>query len=737
MQSPGVGHSVPRLESFAKLTGSGRYTVDVHLPGMLHAYLVRSPHPHARIIEVNDRQAREMPGVVCVLSSRNVPDLLPGLRAFDPVEGASSHPAAAHLFDSIVHWVGQPVALITAESAEQAQAAAETLEVRYEPLPAVLDPTTASPAQHVERRHGDVDTALGAADLVLERTFSTQRQKHAQLEPTAAIAHVSEEGKLSVWSAHQSPHRARASLATIFNLPSANVRVVTPLIGGAFGKSDALTAEPFVAAAALLCKRPVRLEYSRFEDFVGTDARHSTVTHLTIGFRRDGTIAALRARSVINAGATLGHSAVIPLIMVRQLLAPYRIKHFDVVADLVFTNTPGAGAFRGYGGPQACFPLEHLVDLGARHLGVDPLEARLRMRVRTGDDWRGLGPLLHDGLGECLERGAEATNWRSRQQRISAGGTFRRGIGLACTIWGSGTVAKSGPVDESGAEVRLEPDGSVLLSVGGCDLGTGLRTTLAQLCADELDVPLARITVEEADTDLTPFDSGAHASRSLYRNGEAVLLAAGELRKQILERAAQQLEVASADLELRDAVIQAHGVPSRVIALADLARDQAPLRASGQAQPNNAPTFISQFAEVVVDTETGRVGIERLVTVQEVGCAINPAVVIGQIQGAAHQGIGYALTEALLVDTDSGAIMNASFADYAVLTASETRGSEVILLEEPDPTGPHGARGVGELGVIPTAGAVANAILDATGVSVCDLPLTSERVLTALYASAQ
>jgi xanthine dehydrogenase molybdenum-binding subunit len=297
-------------------------------------------------------------------------------------------------------------------------------------------------------------------------------------------------------------------------------------------------------------------------------------------------------RSAMSSGcSTMLLAWVIPFVVIRQLLAPYRIEHVDVAADLVFTNAPGAGAFRGYGGPQACFPLEHLIDLGARHLGVDPLEARLRMRVRTGDDWRGLGPLLHDGLGECLERGADATNWRTRRrQSTSQNGAIRRGIGTACTIWGSGTVGKTGPSDDSGADVRLEPDGSILLYVGGCDLGTGLRTTLAQLCADQLGLPLARVLVGEADTDLTPFDSGAHASRSLYRNGQAVVRAAANLRKQIFERAAPLLEVSPDDLELHDGVIQPRGASSRTITLAELARDEAPHHSpKSRSTPRQAP----------------------------------------------------------------------------------------------------------------------------------------------------
>jgi xanthine dehydrogenase molybdenum-binding subunit len=715
--------------------------------------------------------AEAVPGVRLVLSSANLGAYLPDLPPFSMLEGrpagTQSTPGDARLFDGVVRFAGEPVAAVLADDDATACEAVDLLDVAYDELLPVLDPEQArlpgSPLVHadapgnlartVSQQRGDVDAALAGAALVLTRRFVTQRQKHAQLEPTGCVASMDRSGRLTVWSAHQSPHRLREALASIFRLPLARVQIVTPLIGGAFGKSDALTAEPYAVALTLATGRPVKLRYSRHDDFVGTDARHPTVTDLTLGFQPDGTIAALRARSVIDAGAYLGHSTAIAAVMARQFLAPYRIEHADEETQAVYTTTPGTGAFRGYGGPQTCFPLEHLIDIGARQLGVDPLEVRLRMRIRQGDDWRGLGPITSDGFGECLERGAAAVGWGERKLGqeawasapptqsgpLAAKRTLRRGLGMACTVWGSGSAGRAGVLDYSGADVEIEADGGVRLAIGGCDLGTGLRTTLAQICAEALGVPIKSVFLTGADTDQTPYDSGAHASRSLYRNGQAVEQAAVGLRAQLLEYAAGKLEASPADLDLDDGLITVRGAPERALDLGRLARlaraDDRVLRATGGTRPLNAPTFIAQFAEVEVDTETGQVRVLRLVTAQDVGRAINPEIVAGQIQGAAHQGIGYALTESLLIDRETGNVLNPTFTEYGLLTSSDAPSSEVIIVERPDTTGPFGAKGVAELGIIPTAAAIANAVLHATGVSPTELPLTPERVFAALQAA--
>ncbi len=733
---------------------------DLELPRMLHARLVRSPYAHARVARVDASAALALPGVSCVLSSQDVGRHFPTLRSFSTLGerelGKAEQPGDMRLFDSRVRYAGEPVAAVVAETDALAREAARLVEVEYEPLPAVLDPEAAleqgAPLVHdeapgnlavrVTQRRGNVEAALDAATLVLEQRFVTPRQKQAQLEPTGCVAEVDGNGKLTVWSPNHAPHRIRNALASIFGLPQSKVRVVTPLIGGTFGKGDALTAEPYGAALALATGRPIKLRFSRQEDFVGTDARHPTTTMLTVGFRPDGTLAAVRARCLVDAGAYMSHSAGIAAVLVRQLLAPYRIEHADVEALVAFTHTPVTGAFRGYGGPQACLPLEHMIDLSARELGVDPLAVRERMRIRAGDDWRGLGPIVSDGFGECLERGAEAIGWHEKRARVPAAiGRRRQGVGMACSSWGSGISGRPGVVDYSGAVVRVNTDGTLLLATAGCDLGTGLRTALAQICAEEFGVPLEAVHVSETDTDVTPHDSGAHASRSLYRNGQAVQAAAAAARRQVLEYAALKLEAAAADLELREGRVIVRGAPERGTDLGPLARqalqENREFTGYGSTQVANAPTFVAQFAEVEVDTESGQVRVLRLVTAQDVGRAINPLVVVGQIQGAAQQGLGYALSEDLVIDRETGSVLNGTYMDYRVLTSLDAPTSEVILVERPDPSGPFGAKGAGEPAIIPTAAAVANAVLHATGASLTELPMTPERVLAALRAATK
>jgi xanthine dehydrogenase molybdenum-binding subunit len=757
--SPVVGQPVPRLESEAKATGRARYTADLSLPRMLHARLVRSQHPHANVLKVDSEVAASQLGVRAVVTSVELTSKYPLLHAFNSaaahaVEGRSGD---QKLFDTRVRYVGEPVAAVVADTDAHARRAAQLVEVEYQDLPAVLDTVAACAegaiqlhagapgnfAQHLVRRTGDIDAALSSAALVLEEQFVTPRQKQAQLEPTCALADVDADGKITVWSPNQAPHRIREALADIFGIPLHKVRVINPFIGGSFGKGDGLTAEPYAVLLALLMHRPIKLQFSRYEDFVGTDARHPTRTRLTAGFRADATLVALRAHVIADAGAYLGHSEGVAAVMIRQFLAPYRIDCADLEASVIYTNTPVTGSFRGYGGPQACFPLEHMIDLGAARLGVDPLEARSRMRIRKGDAWRELGPIASDGFGTCLQGGAAAFDWNKKRARTPAEtGPKRIGVGMACASWGSGVSGRPGVFDYSGAHVRLNADGSVEVATAGCDLGTGLRTTLAQICADALGVPLDMVHMSEIDTDITPYEIGAHASRSLYRNGQAVQIAAAHARRQVLEYAASKFEVAFEDLDLTNGQILVRGVPGRASSLSEVTRralveDHIEFYGHGGTRVANAPTFVAQFAEVAVDSSTGQVTLLRLLTAQDVGRAINPDIVAGQAQGAAHQGIGYALYEDLQVDGETGSVLNGLFMDYRVPTSMDAPTSEVILVEEPDPSGPFGAKGAGEPGIIPTAPAIANAIFHATGASMTQLPMTPERVLAALRATGR
>jgi xanthine dehydrogenase molybdenum-binding subunit len=755
-----VGTSIPRFEAPAKVAGRARYVGDLSVRGMLHASLVRSPYPRATVTGIDAAASLAIPGVVCVISALDVGTHLPGLRPFDLACAAMERdPAApnlvgdAQLLGREVRYVGEPVAIVVAESEDAAADAAGLLEVEYEMQAGVLDVDAArapdaplvhaaaagNVASRLARRLGDPDPAFAAAALVVEATFRTARQKHAQLEPTGCLAAVGEDGRITVWTPHQAPHRARYTLARLFGMPANRVRVIVPSVGGAFGKNDALTAEPYAIAASLVSGRPVRLLFSRQEDFVGTESRHATSTTLALALRDDGTILAIRGRTVVDAGAYLSHSAAINAVILSHLVASYRIEHADLEGVCVYTNTPVSGAFRGYGGPQASLPLEHLIDVGCRRLGVDPVEARLRMRLRPGDPWGYQGdPVDGDGHRLVLERGAAAIGWETERSRPPGTGRRRRGVGAASTLWKSGIVGKG--LDHSAASVRLTPDGTVLVSTAAADLGTGIRTTLAQICADTLGQPVASIVVAENDTDATPYDTGAFASRSLFRAGLAVRAAADGLRERILAQASGMLEIGASDLELVHGAVRPKCAPERAVSLDTVV--QAALMAGlelaghGDAPRATAPSFAAAFAIVEVDTETGQVEVERVVLAQDVGRAINPAIVSGQIRGAAHQGLGYALTEGLVIDPESGTVLNGTFMDYRLLTSADTPPIEVVLIEEAAREGPFGARGAGEPGIVVTAPAVANAILDAGGAAPTETPFTPERVLAVLEAQA-
>ena len=750
-----VGRRVPKLDAPAKVTGATRYVDDLVLPGMLYARLHRSVEAHAEVAAVDCREALELPGAVAVLSSDNLAARFVGLPPFDPgchdferPEPFAPEPGDARLFSGVVRYLGEPVAAVAADSDAAAREAAGLLEVSYRSLPAVFDPERAvaegaqpvhddapgNLAARVELGHGDVDAALLGAAAVIERRVETSKQKQAQLEPTCCVAEPTPGGGVTIWSPAQSPHRARHTLAHLFRLRLNQVRVVPPAIGGAFGKGDALTAEPYAVALALHTGRPVKLRFTRAEDFVGTESRHPATVDVTAGFAPDGRLIALRAHAVMDAGAYRSHSPRIAAILAKQLVLPYAIADYEVRVDVVFTNTPVSGAFRGYGGPQAAFPLELVTDLGAAAVGVDPADARVAM-LRAAEE-REAGS--RSGLLECIERGREAIGWDgpARRRGPDRAGRLRRGLGMAAVTWKSGIADKPGALDRSAAAVLVNDDGTIDVLSAASDLGTGVRTTLAQIAADAFGVPLESVRVTEPDTATTPFDSGAFASRSLYRNGQAVQLAATQARSKLLAYAGELLEAEPADLELDDGRVAVRGAPRRGIALPELLLkalfESRDLHGHGQAPPVSAPTAAAQFAEVEVDTETGQVRVLRLVAVQDVGRAINPTIVEGQIQGGAHQGLGYALSEALVVDPSTGAALTGSFMDYRLLTVADGPLIEAIMVERPDPTGPFGAKGVGEPSIIITAPAIANAIRDATGAVVTRLPMTPEVVHRAI-----
>lgn len=751
-----IGKSLPRVDALDKATGAARYTGDVKLPGMLYGKILRSPHAHARIMHLDTSKAMASPGVIAVIGPADVPK-----KAFNSAAISIFTPPPyevvkdQRVLDERVRYVGDTVAAVAASSLEAAEEALDLLQVEYQLLPAVLDPEQAilpgavrvhdktenNIVSSVSMATGDLDLGFAEADLVIEETYTTSRQKQCQLEMNVSLASFGEDGRLTLWTTCAMPHLAKLMVADIFDLEPDQVRVLTLNIGGGFGNRLGLVAEPFAVALAKKTGRPVMVEIPRREDFYGTESRHPCVIKMKAGGKKDGTLTVLQATAIVNTGAYATHGHDVMGILGGTMRRLYSCRNFRYDGYTVYTNTPVAGAYRGYGGPQSLFALESHMDALARGLGVDPVEFRTKNAVLPGTkDLASRRPITSHSLDECLRRGAEAIGWDNSKGKPQQSGHLRRGVGMGCFIWVSGTGGSRRTPDTSEAVLKLDDTGRIRLYMGICDPGTGAKTSLAQIAAEELGQTLEELDLITGDTDATPFDIGSHASRTLYVGGSAVLAAARVLREKILERAGEVLEASTADLALSPGRVFVQGSPDRWVALAQVAESarkaDIPLEGRYKHDPSNAPPFGAQFVEVEVDLETGNVKVLRVVAAHDVGKAINPMIVEGQVEGALHHGLGYALTEGVLMDLKTGKTLNPAFADYRMATAVDMPPVYPILIEAPDETGPYGAKGVGENGMLATAAAVANAIYDATGVRLRDLPMTGQKVLEAMKISA-
>lgn len=747
-----VGHSVPKPDAIAKVTGAAQYTADLTPPvGCLHIALVRSPYPHARVTSIDTSAAERLPGVKAMMDYRNCPQ-----NRFTTADGDvfETIPRDQVLFDSVVRYVGEPVLAIAATDPAVARAARDLVTVEYDQLPAVFDPVEAmdasSPLVLSESgsnlivdldfpEQGNVAQALQAADIVIEHRFRTGRQKHAQMETFSCVASVDSRGKLTVWSPTQVPGPLRVMIARWLAMPAGKVRIITPFIGGAFGGRLGFTGEQYVVAMAMHTKRPCRMEFDRTEDLLHMESRHPFVMDITLGAKKDGTITAMRATTYANAGPYV--TCTVPVLATHGgcHFAPYNIPNVKFTGKVVRTNAPVAGPFRGYGAIQGHFAAEQMIDLVAEACGLDPADVRLRNTRREGDlSPFTLQPMAVSFGAEVINRGVQAMGWRDRHSRPKADGPWRYGSGMSFLVWISGVACIAGQHENSGAIMRMNLDGSFDLITGAIDIGTGAHTTLAQVAAEEIGVPLEMINVGANDTDVVPFDQGPRASRTLFVAGQAVRAAARAARERVLQRASTMLEAAPEDLEIQDAQVQVAGAPGRSVSLARVAltaiKEGDELITQAEAPQNNAESFGAQFVDVAVNVETGQIRLERVLAVHDIGRAINPTIVEGQIEGGLFQGIGFTLSEEMVVDPQTGSPMNLSFMDYKILTADDLPKFETILVEGGDGNGPFGAKGVGEIGLVPIPGAIANAVADAIGVRLFEAPLTPERVLRALQS---
>ncbi len=727
-----VGHSHTRLEGVEKVTGRAQYTYDVRLPRQLYARVLRSPHPHARVVRVDTSRAAALPGVYAVASSADTPEIAwyeDGL-----------------LFDRIVRFIGDEVAAVAAESEEIADDALRLIEIAYEPLSFVTDlaaaqapgapqirpdglPGNASAEPETYDR-GDITAGFAAADVVVEGDFTTQAAVHNALEPHGATA-AWMGSDLTLWTSTQSVFDVRQKVAEALGLAENRVRVIKQHMGGGFGAKQVSWKQDVIAALlAQRSGRPVQLMLDRVAENLAAGNRNPTLQRVRVGATRDGALTAIEASISLATGAYQVGGEASNVQGTYQSL--YRCPNVRTDQTAIYTNTGPAVAFRAPGFVEAAFALEQAMDELARTLGMDPLDLRLRNYTET-DQTEDKPYSLPEALRACYERASEAFDWRG-YERPAPNGAKRRGIGLAAHDWVGGSGHPPGY-----AWAKLNADGSVDIVTGTQDIGTGTRTGLAQIAAEELRLPLDRIALHLGDTAYGPYSPVSSGSATQATIGPAIRAAAAALSSQILERSAAQMEMPVSRLSLDAGRIRVDGDAERGLSLAEVAEKIGPemLQSLGSRGPNpedvTVHTFGAQCVEVEVDTETGEVTILRLVASHDCGRVINPALVESQIVGGITQGIGYALTEERIVDDRLGRVLNANLEEYKIPTVADVPPITFIAIDIPDlKANPTGAKGVGEPPLIPTAPAIANAIYDAVGIRIRDLPLTRARVLAGL-----
>ncbi|NMB88742.1 MAG: molybdopterin-dependent oxidoreductase [Chloroflexi bacterium] len=760
-----VGRPEVKVDAVKLAKGRPVFTDDVNPPGLLHGALLTSPHAHARIRHIDASRARALPGVHAVLTYQDVPRVI-------YASGGQSYPNPKPWdqvsLDSKVRFAGDRVAVVAAETPEIARQALRLIEVDYEVLPAVFDAEAAmrpgAPRIHdepdavgiedVERNLatsidavvGDVERGLAESDYVFERTYFVQQVQQASIEPHVCVTYWDEDDRLVIRTSTQVPFHVRRMIAPLIGLPVKRIRVIKPRIGGGFGGKQEMLMEDLCAHLTLATNRPVRLEYTRAQEFTSARSRHPQKVTYRAGVMQDGSLHAMDMHVIEDSGAFGVHGLTVCSVTGLRGLATYRCPNMHFHGDIVYTNKPAAGAFRGYGAPQAEFALESLMEEIAHELQLDPIAFRSQNAVTIGDplpitNALGEGGAIEQivrscGLPQCVEQAGRAIDWERRADPRwhvdPARPHIRRGLGVAFCMHGTAIPG----LDMGAADIKMNDDGSFNLMVGATDLGTGSDTVLAQIAAETLGVPLNDMLIYSSDTDFTPFDTGAYASSTTYISGTAVKRAAEQVGEQIFERAALMLGCPTDGMYLRDR--QVHTPDGRSLSLAEIAlhslhvQDQRQIQSTASYMSVYAPPpFGAQYAEVEVDVETGQVTVKQLVMAVDCGTAINPTTALGQIEGGQTQALGYAVSEEMAYDAQ-GRSMAQRFGDYRIFEAAEMPAVQAILVPTYEPTGPFGAKAVAEIPMDGVAPAVANAVWDAVGVRIRSLPITPEKVWRAL-----
>ncbi len=761
-----VGQSLPLIDGVEKVTGRSIYGVDARLPGMLFARILRSPYAHARILRIDTSEAERIAGVHAVVTCTDLPDRRVGLALKDEYVLARDK----------VRYIGEPVAAVAAVDPESADEALRAIRVDYDELEPVFDAREAmrdgaprihedlaryqqssyitrfiqpipdsNVASHIKLRKGDVAAGFEAADLVLEETFYCPRMHHCYMEPHAVLAQYTRD-KITVWSNGQRAFDIRTYMADLFGLPMSKVRVINTMIGGGFGGKITAKLEPIAVALSRKSHRPVKLVLTRQEEFQGFGGGHSAWVKIKSGATKEGRLTAREMEVIWDAGACADLGVSVALLAgVVGAAGPYRIPNLKIDSYLVYTNKVNPTALRGMGMQQVAWAVESQTDELAEKCGIDPVEFRMKNAFQEGDR-SATGEVLESvSVKECLQRVADAMEWGKAPKTPNRG--------KAICAWHK----FSAPGTTSSAAVKVNADGSITLLTGSSEIGQGSKTVLAQIAAEELGVSLDEVSVISGDTDATPFDHGSFSSRVTHHTGNAVKFAAEDARRQLLQMAAEMMrpsEITAEALELKDHRIFVKRVPETGLPLAEVAlaaqlrygnpilgkgsfRGRGSHRLDPESGQSDQPAasewiYIAQGAEVEVDPESGVIRIVKLVGAYDCGKAINPLSARGQIMGGVMMGVGLSLYEEMAYE--EGQIVNPNFMDYMIPTISEAPPMEVILVENPHPLGPYGAKGIGEASIVLIPPAVGNALHRATGARLKELPLSPDRVLNALEA---
>ncbi len=751
-----IGKPIPRHDAWEKAFGLTTYAADFSLPDMLHGKVLRSKYPSAKILSIDTTKAKRLKGVQAVLTAKDVP------RNESVTRFGQTHTVGGGfeglyrvLADNKVHFLGEAVALVAADTEEIALKALDLIKVEYEPIPGVFDPIEAMNPNapqvqegrsniitHYEVVRGDVEKGFSEADVVVENTYRVQFVDHAYMEPESGVAWIDENGVITIRVSTQVIEHFRG-IADVLNLPHNRVRVIGTYVGGGFGGKEDITVEAFLALLTYKTGRPVKLTYTREESILSHSKRHPYVMEYKTGAKKDGRLIALKARLVSDAGAYVYLSPWVLLYSMVDAPGPYRIPHVRVDGYTVLTNNTFTSANRGFGAPQVCFAYESQMDELARRLQMDPAEIRKINYLEKGEALA-TGQVLNHlvALKETTDQVLQVLG-----EKPLSKGKIRIGRGIASGMTSYGRMIFLH--DTSRSHVSIEMDGSVTIRTGVQDIGGGQASSLCQIASEVLGVPLDHIKIYIADTALTPFAGTTTATRQLYMSGNATLIAAQEVRKTLIQKAARMMDLDPERLNLVDREVVDQGGSGKNLPLTEVikacASDGLPLyhvalfkapfrtltqfeRIEGDVFPDF--TFGTHGVVVAVDEETGKVQVLKIVSCFDVGRAINRLSVEGQIEGGAIYGMGYALTEEVILK--EGITLTPSFSEYLLPTSMDLPELETLLIESGDGVGPFGSKGVGEPSVCSVAPAIANAIYDAVGIRINELPLTPERILKAL-----